>query len=156
MPDDSRNHLTVDHPIHGDYNKSIKHYEKESLIIQTQEYYETKKRMEDEDPSLPKIKIADFKYDTDHLNRYIKTKRSEAARIGGMTRARQIAGLVWGYEHNAPPRRPQNDVEFAAFFEQNTLLWSGCETLEEVEGLEREDARLRQLAWYRGLVFSDD
>ncbi|KDB27309.1 hypothetical protein H109_00886 [Trichophyton interdigitale MR816] len=172
MPDDSRNislkqknrpdyrlrrnHLTVDHPSHGNYNKSIKHYEKESLIIQTQEYYETKKRMEDEDPSLPKIKIADFKYDTDLLNRYIKTKRSEAARIGGMTRARQIAGLVWGYEHNAPPRRPQNDVEFAAFFEQNTLLWLGCETLEEVEGLEREDARLRQLAWYRGLVFPDD
>ncbi|EGE08233.1 hypothetical protein TEQG_07160 [Trichophyton equinum CBS 127.97] len=66
--------------------------------------------------------------------------RSEAAQVGGIARA----------------RRPQNNAEFAAFFEQNALLWSGCETIEEVEGLEQEDARLRQINWYRGLVFSDD
>ncbi|EGE08379.1 hypothetical protein TEQG_07489 [Trichophyton equinum CBS 127.97] len=52
----------------------------------------------------------------------VREIRSEATQVGGMARARQIAGLVWGYEHSTPPRCPQNDAEFAAFFEQNALL----------------------------------
>ncbi|EZF45579.1 hypothetical protein H112_01314 [Trichophyton rubrum D6] len=75
MPGDSRNHLTIDHPSRGDYNKSIKHYEKEASSIRTQEYYETKKRMENKDPSLSRIKVANFKHDTDLMNGYIRMAR---------------------------------------------------------------------------------
>lgn len=73
IPDDSRNNISIDHPSLGDHNMSMKYYEDKAADIQTQKYYEVQRRFEGEGPSLSRSQKANFKYDTDLLNRYIKT-----------------------------------------------------------------------------------
>ncbi|EFR01258.1 hypothetical protein MGYG_04263 [Nannizzia gypsea CBS 118893] len=72
LPGDSRNYLSVDHPSLADHSMSIRYYENKATRIRTESYYEIKKRLEDEDPSLSENTKTTFNYDTDRLNGYIK------------------------------------------------------------------------------------
>ncbi|KDB26179.1 hypothetical protein H109_02002 [Trichophyton interdigitale MR816] len=48
----------------------------------------------------------------DRIMQQVRTMRSEATRVGGMARARQIAGNQWLYEHNVLPRRLNRGIAY--------------------------------------------